>query len=365
MFWTWRSTDIQAAFRNTHSPFSKQSKNWLLSLAHIRFQIELAAHEWTEEIVSTRPSNAQETDNTEHNYWGLKDEYQSWSQDVKERASRNRPVNEDEAWSFVVDNRGLWTWRVTCRWLTSYSSATSLEISQFQRRASSPFVNLGHQLLETASTVNLEELSMLSEILDAIDLQLSVLGSFGELHHKEVLPNGRVVPYDSSWYRDLRSRIRDAVKQAESQTAGGRSKLTRSPAQHQQDNLLLQAMICVVLLGCIYPLYRALKSSSSAPGSTSEADFWLQIINSIIQLAGFLTLLLPIYRETAAKEWIGTWILTVLGIISSIVAVPLYLFAPLSWSAFFSWMASSVQLLAVLQVTLVAAFQNKEHAKRD
>jgi len=319
----------------------------------------------TEEIVSTRPSNAATTDDTEHNYWGRKDEYQSWSQDVKERVSRNPPVTEDEAWPFIADNRSLWIWRVTWRWLTSYSLANPGASGEFQRDASTPFVNLGQQLLEVVSAVNVDELSMLSEIVDAIDLQLSVLGSFGELYHREVDENGSMTRYAFYWHKNLRTRIRDAIKEAESQTTGGHSQITRSPVQHQQDNLLLQAMISAVLLGCTYPLYRALKSSSSVPGSTSEADFWLQTINSIIQLAGFVTLLLPIYRGTAAKEWIGTWILTVFGIISSIIAVPLYLFAPVSWSALFSWMASSVQLLAVLQVALVATFQNQEHPKRD
>lgn len=315
--------------------------------------------------MSTRPSNAATTDDTEHNYWGRKDEYQSWSQDVKGRVSRNPPVIEGEAWPFVTDNRSLWIWRVTWRWLTSYSLANPRATGEFQRHASTPFVNLGQQLLEVVSAVNVDELSMLSEIVDAIDLQLGVLGSFGELYHREVDENGSMTRYAFYWHKNLRIRIRDAIKEAKSQTAGGRSQIARTPVQHQQDNLLLQAMNSAVLLGCIYPLYRALNSSSSAPGSPSEADFWLQIINSIIQLAGFLALLLPIYRETASKEWIGTWILTVLGIISSIVAVPLYLIAPVSWSAFFSWMASSVQLLAVLQVALVAKFQNQKIAKRD
>lgn len=312
-----------------------------------------------------KTSNDKATHDTEQYYWGRKDEYQSWSRDIKERASRNRPVTEDEAWPFIIDNRSLWIWRVTCRWLTTYTLADAQATGEFQRHSSSPFANLGQQLLETASTVNVDELSMLSEILDAIELQLSVLGSFGDLYYRKVFGDGRVRRDKFNWHHIIRSRIRDAVKEAESQRAVGRSNVTRSPVQHQQDNLLLQAMICTILLGCIYPLYRALKSSSSAPDSTSEADFWLQTINSIIQLAGFLTLLLPVYRETAAKEWIGTWILTVLGIISSTIAIPLYLYAPLSWSALFSWLASSTQLLAVLQVALVATFQNQEHAKKD
>ena len=105
--------------------------------------------------------------------------------------------------------------------------------------------------------------------------------------------------------------------------------------------------------------------SSSTPGSTTDADFWQQSINTILQLAGFVTLILPIYRETVAKEWIGTWILVILGSLSAVIAIPLYLLTPLSWSAFFSWLASYSQLLVVLQVAMVLAVQDNMPVKQD
>lgn len=73
---------------------------------------------------------------------------------------------------------------------------------------------------------------MLSEIVDAIDLQLTVLGSFGELYHREVLENGSMTRYAFYWHKNLRSRIRDAIKEVESQATGGHSQVTRSPVQH-------------------------------------------------------------------------------------------------------------------------------------
>ncbi|KAG7007509.1 hypothetical protein G7Y79_00009g026180 [Physcia stellaris] len=229
---------------------------------------------------------------------------------------------------------------------------------------SSSFVYLGIQLLETVVSGHVDDLSTMHQIIDAIDLQLSLLGSFGEIYHRHISESGKIVYDDFTWHTDLRGRLRDVFKQEEARKASGNIKSTRSASQRQQDNLLLQALLGALLLACIYPLYRALKSSSPTPGSHLDADFWQLILNVILQLAGFLTLLLPIYRETIAKEWVGTWILSILGILSALVTVPLYLLAPISWSTFFSWLGASSQLLVVLQVALVATFRDGEHVKQ-
>ncbi|KAI9699946.1 MAG: hypothetical protein M1836_002480 [Candelina mexicana] len=293
------------------------------------------------------------------------EQYRVWSQNIKERSFKSRPVNENEAWSFIIDKRGLRIWEAVAR-IIGYTSSDgyTFDPANFdkKRQESTVFVNLGQQLLQNALAVNIVVLDKLREDLDAIKLQLIVLGSFGDLYYRDWDDVNRgLIRRDFSWHHDLRPNILEAVKQADRQKV----RSNRSPLQHHQDNVVLQAIICAFLLGCIYPLVRVLKSSSPTPGSTSDADFWVQVTNTIIQLAGFLTLLLPIYRETAAKQWVGTWILTVLGTLSAGVAVPLYLFAPIWWSAFFSWLASAAQLLVVLQVALVATFRDEEHAKRD
>ena len=327
----------------------------------MKFQIELSVHRLSEQAVSTQYRS--DNKSTEFSYWGREDEYRRWSQDVKDRASKIRPVTRDEAWSFIIDPRSLWIWQIAAAYCSELSFSHWQESIVGQRNTSSPFVKFGQQLLNIAAAVNVDDLSKLSEIVDAIELQLSVLGSFGDLYHRRVVGGDDIEYEQFHWNQDIRRRIHSTVKDANVQKAASRNGI-RSHLQHHEDNLLLQAIVCTVLLACIYPLYRALKSSSSSPGSASEADFCMQIVNSIIQLTGFLTLLLPIYRETAAKEWIGTWVLTILGSISAIIAVPLYLSAPILWSAFFSWLAASAQLLVVLQLAMVAAFRNQQHVKQ-
>lgn len=161
----------------------------------------------------------------------------------------------------------------------------------------------------------------------------------------------------------FRRKIKEAEVRLE--TKDQASALVRSPSQQHQDNLVLQTVVSMITLACVYPLFRAMNASPPTQGSPSDDNFWSQITNSMTQLAGFLTMLLPIYRETKAKEWKGVWALTGLGCCSAIIAIPLYLKIPTSWSVFLSWMASSTQLFVVLQIALVATFQSQRSLKKD
>lgn len=356
------ANDSQGPAGITERPLSQKSRKWLLSLARIKFQIELAALD----ICDGREFMAADVD--PNIYRGDEGHLRSRSQSLRDRALRSQPVTGDEAWSFVVDQQGLQNWKIAHRLIryTSSERKSNPDLRSdvdIRRSLSLPFVNLAIQLLGTAGSVEVDEFSRLSEIMDAVELQLSVLGSFGDLYHAFVDENGYLDHEKCTWHHGLRGRIN--VLEANLKRASTHPAFTRSPLQHHQDNLLLQAATCVFLLACIYPLYEALKSSSPIPGSTSDADFWQHIISAVIQLAGFLTLLLPIYRETAAKEWIGTWILIFIGVVSGLLTIPLYLFTPTSWSTFFSWLASAAQLLVVLQVALTASFRNREPVKQD
>ncbi len=108
-----------------------------------------------------------------------------------------------------------------------------------------------------------------------------------------------------------------------------------------------------------------MQRSHSSAGSVSDADFWSQIISSLTGLAGFVTMLLPVYRETAAQEWIGTWTLTTIGCVSAIIAIPLYPQVSVSGAVFCSYLAMACQLLVLLQLSLIAAFQQNTRAKAE
>ena len=100
------------------------------------------------------------------------------------------------------------------------------------------------------------------------------------------------------------------------------------------------------------------KSTNTAPGSTSDSDFWLLIENSLMQILGLITTTLisivPRLREPHIWVWpkflIGC--IAVLGIDCALAAPVLYVrFCPI-YSALVSFLASAAQACMVLQLAL-------------
>ena len=284
-------------------------------------------------------------------------DFEAWASATDERSTRNRSVTEEEAWDFILRSDGLWIWRSVYNTLAKmHISSTPDQFTWVQTRASI-FIQFGRELSETAYQFDQADTRKLWEIFAAVQLQLRTLDNFSLIYRRKY---GEMLNQDvtHSWGYTLQQQVSDAEKATEMP----KNSASRSPSQRLQDNLILQTVVGLVILSCIYPLVLAMQRSPSTAGSSSDADFWSQIISSIVGLAGFFTMFLPIYRETAAKEWIGTWILTVLGCISALIAIPIYPMASVSGAVFCSWLAASCQLLVLLQVSLIAGFK---HAKAD
>ena len=288
----------------------------------------------------------------------LKD-FEAWESATDERSTRNRPVAEEEAWDFILRSDGLWIWRSVCDTLTKMDTSNPDYFTWVQTRASI-FIQFGRELSETAYQFDHADTRKLWEIFAAVQLQLRTLDTFSLIYRRKF---GETLDRDvtHSWGYNLQERVSDAEKAIEMQGSGA----SRSPSQRLQDNLILQTVVGLVILSCIYPLVLAIQRSPSSAGSASDADFWSLITSSIVGLAGFFIMFLPIYRETAAKEWIGTWVLTVLGCISAIIAIPIYPKASVSSAVFCSFLAASCQLLVLLQVSLIASFKRNDRAKAD
>ena len=269
-------------------------------------------------------------------------------------------MTEEESWEFILRSDGLWIWQNIYVTFTDVNVFDNpVPFTWVQSRASI-FIQLGRELSETASLFDPADTRKLWEIFAAVQLQLRTLDNFSLLYSRKF---GEALSRDvtHSWSYNLQQRVSDAEKAIETQRIGS----SRSPSQRLQDNLILQTVVALVILSCVYPLVLAMQRSPSSAGSTSDADFWSQLINSILGLAGFFTIFLPVYRETAAKEWIGTWILTVLGCISAIIALPIYPTASVSGAVFCSMLAASCQLLVLLQVSFIVSFKSDERTKAD
>ena len=287
-------------------------------------------------------------------------DFLAWASATDERSTRNRSVAEEEAWDFILRSDGLWIWRSVCNTLAKADANKSQDSHTRVRTRASIFIQLGRELSETTYQFDHADTRKLWEIFAALQLQLRTLDNFSLVYSRQY---GKALDRDvtHSWGYNLQERVSAAEKATETQRSGP----SRSPSQLLQDNLILQTVVGIVILSCVYPLVLALQRSPSSAGSASDADFSSQIISSILGLAGFFTMLLPIYRETAAKEWIGTWILTILGCISAFIAIIIYPTASVFGAVFCSWLAASCQLLFLLQVPLIAGFKRDDRAKAD
>ena len=111
--------------------------------------------------------------------------------------------------------------------------------------------------------------------------------------------------------------------------------------------------ISVVPLGLAFKL-----SPNNTPGSTSDANFWLVLQNSLMQALGLATTIFtsPVIRSGKRNilEWktLSTWTIAIIGL-GFVFSAPLaYTRAPPIYSSIISFFASAAQVLMVLQLVL-------------
>ncbi|OTA90499.1 hypothetical protein M434DRAFT_13895 [Hypoxylon sp. CO27-5] len=94
----------------------------------------------------------------------------------------------------------------------------------------------------------------------------------------------------------------------------------------------------VFLLASLFPLCMAWSKSTGAPGSTEDSDFWMLILNAIIQSPSLVSTLYTVHRQSKTHyvAWICAVWLAAGGIACAYVCIPLYLFLPTKWSVLMS-----------------------------
>ena len=107
---------------------------------------------------------------------------------------------------------------------------------------------------------------------------------------------------------------------------------------------------------CAVLLVPAWRRSGQKAGSSTDADFWLLLQTTSMQLLSLFTTLAPLYGRNSEHSlpWplIWTRVLGVLGFCCSAGAVPLYLFVPIFWSSALSFLGSAFQTGLVLQLAI-------------
>ncbi|KAI2470928.1 hypothetical protein F4781DRAFT_154851 [Annulohypoxylon bovei var. microspora] len=96
--------------------------------------------------------------------------------------------------------------------------------------------------------------------------------------------------------------------------------------------------------------------ASSAPGSTQDSDFWIQIQGAMMQISGLIVAVCNVHRGSAENPiaWRCALGLTAVGIICAVASIPMYLYLPTMWSSIASFAACVTQLIVTLELALVA-----------
>ena len=112
------------------------------------------------------------------------------------------------------------------------------------------------------------------------------------------------------------------------------------------------AFICVVTLISTIPMYMGWLRLGKSPGSTNDADFWLGISNSSMQLLNLLTMIVPATQNSwmPFQSWIWTWAATVTSFSCSILAPVLYSMVFTGWSAAIAFTGNVAQAFLTLQL---------------
>ncbi|KAL9603253.1 MAG: hypothetical protein Q9219_001274 [cf. Caloplaca sp. 3 TL-2023] len=151
---------------------------------------------------------------------------------------------------------------------------------------------------------------------------------------------------------------------------GRRAKFrTRKPARtvrgHQK--IIITTMITAVAVGAVLVGFAYHLSGTSAPGSTSDADFWFLIQNSFIQLLGLIiTALASLWSRNGEqakfleRPRLVTRSLSGIGLGCALSAPLCYMRAPAMANAVVSLVGSAMQVCVMMQLTLSGDVGSKE-----
>ena len=96
----------------------------------------------------------------------------------------------------------------------------------------------------------------------------------------------------------------------------------------------------------------AFNYSPHKSGTWHDADFWLQMQNSISQLVTLVIANLSLRKGSMLPRWVML-IPTGVALVCALATVPLYCVVPTEWSAFAMTVASTIQVFMMLQLACI------------
>lgn len=91
--------------------------------------------------------------------------------------------------------------------------------------------------------------------------------------------------------------------------------------------------------------------SSHETGTTKDDDFWFLLQGCVSQFFGMGYMIIPLVTIAQVPRWF--WLPpTMVAMVCTVLAVPLYVFVPKEWSAFCMLLGSAIQAFLSLQLAL-------------
>ncbi|QIW96707.1 hypothetical protein AMS68_002225 [Peltaster fructicola] len=108
--------------------------------------------------------------------------------------------------------------------------------------------------------------------------------------------------------------------------------------------------IAVVINICFFAV--AFSYSSSEPGTSHDADFWLMWQSTLTQVLSFAVVGYSLWNDRSLPRWY--WMAPVVTAYTcSLGAIPMYVHLPVGWSALLTTISSTVQAFITLQLALM------------
>lgn len=118
------------------------------------------------------------------------------------------------------------------------------------------------------------------------------------------------------------------------------------------DPLLLVTLVLLTLIVATIPFVLGFKASNER-GTTSDADFWLNISSSIFTImANFVMIIQLTEGSRFSTRYMYVWIWFFLGIVCAIISVAIYPFCNTAWSSLMSFFATIAGFGATLSVAM-------------
>ncbi|KAK5400935.1 hypothetical protein LTR06_011104 [Exophiala xenobiotica] len=207
------------------------------------------------------------------------------------------------------------------------------------------FLELGEEALKSWSSAR-QTLQPSAAISDGVEAKLLRLLRFNDIYSRKTWQNNK----------DHHNPPNHRFFLSMAQLRESKEHTIKATNQTQNHNSSLLTVSWVMTIACAVLLVPAWRRSSQKAGSSTDADFWLLLQTTSMQLLSLFTTLAPLYGKKSEHSlpWPMIWtrVLGVLGFCCSAAAVPLYLFVPTFWSSALSFLGSAFQTGLVLQLAI-------------